>query len=76
MEYVKQEVYNLDGNTQLEFMSRKTVIVIDKERFLICKQLMMEDAPDEDYASFLNIPVVSLLHLLHFSLLIIFFRRK
>lgn len=57
MEYVKHEaVFNLDGNTQLEFLNTKTIMVIDKERFSICKQLMIEDAPDEDFASFLNIP--------------------
>lgn len=57
MDFVKQEVFSIDGNTQLEFLNQKTVIVIDKERFSICKQLMMENANDEDYSSFLNIPV-------------------
>jgi hypothetical protein len=54
----KQEVHNIDGNTQLEFLERdKTIIVIDKDRFLVCKQLTLEAAPDEDFASFLNIPM-------------------
>lgn len=57
MEYVKQEIYNLDGNTQLEFLNPKTIIVIDKDRFSICKALTIENAPDEDFASFLNIPL-------------------
>lgn len=57
MDYVKQEVFNLDGNTQLEFLNRKTVIVIDKDRFSVCKSLMMDNAPEEDFASFLNIPL-------------------
>jgi hypothetical protein len=54
---VKQEIFNLDGNTQLEFLSNKTIVVIDKDRFSICKQLQIENAPDSDYASFLNIPL-------------------
>ncbi|CRK94536.1 CLUMA_CG008039, isoform A [Clunio marinus] len=57
MEFVKQEVYNLDGNTQLEFLNQKTIIVIDKDRFLVCKQFLIENAPDEDFAAFLNIPI-------------------
>lgn len=57
MSYIKQEVFNLDGNTQLEFVSRKTVIVVDKDRFSVCKQFMMENAPDEEFANFLNIPL-------------------
>lgn len=57
MDYVKAEVFNLDGNTQLEFLNRKTVIVIDKDRFSVCKSLIMENAPDEDFSSFLNIPI-------------------
>lgn len=57
MEYVKQEaVFNLDGNTQLEFLNAKTIIVIDKERFSVCKQLLLENAPDLDYANYLGIP--------------------
>jgi predicted transcriptional regulator len=55
-QYIKQEVYNLDGNTQLEFLNRKTIVVIDKDRFSICKQLLLEGARDEDFAEFLNIP--------------------
>lgn len=44
MDFVKQEVYNLDNNTQLEFLERdKTIIVIDKDRFSVCKQLTIED---------------------------------
>lgn len=58
MDFVKQEVHQLDGNTQLEFLTQdKTVVVIDKDRFLVCKQLSLENAPDEDFANFLNIPV-------------------
>jgi transposase-like protein len=55
MDY-KQEVFNLDGNTQLEFVNRKIIVIIDKERFSICKQLSMENATDEEFAEFLNIP--------------------
>lgn len=57
MDYVKQEVYNLDGNTQLEFLNQKVIIVIDKDRFSVCKQLAIENAADEEYANFLNIPI-------------------
>lgn len=57
MDHIKQEVFNLDGNTQLEFLSRKTLIIIDKERFTFCKQLMLENARDEEFANFLNIPL-------------------
>ena len=57
MDFGKQEVFSIDGTTELEFLNRKTVIVIDKERFSVCKQLMMENANDEDFASFLNIPI-------------------
>lgn len=42
-----QDVYNLDNNTQLEFLHSKTVLVIDKSRFLVCKQLMMQNASGE-----------------------------
>lgn len=56
MEYKQEAVFNLDGNTQLEFLNTKTIIVIDKERFAICKQLEIENALDQDYANFLNIP--------------------
>lgn len=38
-------VYTIDNNTQLEFLSHKTIVVIDKDRFLVCKQLMLENAP-------------------------------
>lgn len=57
MDFVKQEVFSIDKTTELEFLNRKTVIVIDKERFSVCKQLMMENANDEEFASFLNIPI-------------------
>lgn len=57
MDFVKQEVFSIDVNTELEFLNRKTVIVIDKERFSILKQFMMENANDEDFASFLSIPI-------------------
>jgi hypothetical protein len=55
-DFIKQEhdsniVFNLDNQTQLEFLNRKTIIVIDKDRFLICKQLILENAPDDDFAS-------------------------
>lgn len=36
---IKTEVFNLDGTTQLEFIGRKTVVVIDKDRFSVCKQV-------------------------------------
>lgn len=49
--------YQIDGNTELEFLSRKTVVVIDKDQFYVCKQLMIENASDEEYASFLSIPL-------------------
>jgi hypothetical protein len=39
-----EEVFNLDNNTQLEFLHPKTVIVIDKNRFLVCKQLLKQNA--------------------------------
>lgn len=47
---IKQEhentlVYTIDNNTELEFLERKTIIVIDKERFFVCKQFMLENAP-------------------------------
>ena len=47
---IKQEhenslIYTIDNNTELEFLDRKTCIVIDKDRFLVCKQLMLENAP-------------------------------
>lgn len=57
MEFVKQEVFSIDGNTELEFLNTKTIVVIDKDRFAVCKQFMMENASDEDFASFLNIPI-------------------
>lgn len=57
MDYMKQEVFNLDGNTQLEFINRKTIVIIDKDRFSICKQLLIENANDDEFAEFLNIPV-------------------
>ncbi|KAG5681107.1 hypothetical protein PVAND_010570 [Polypedilum vanderplanki] len=58
MEPENNVVFNLDNNTQLEFLNnRKTVVIIDKEKFLYCKQLMLENANDEDFAIFLNIPL-------------------
>lgn len=57
MDFIKQEVYNLDGNTQLEFLNRKKTIVIDKELFSLCKQLALENAGDEKFATLLNIPL-------------------
>lgn len=57
MSYIKAEVFNLDGQTQLEFVNRKTVVVIGKDQFAVCKQLTLEDAPDEEFAKFLNIPL-------------------
>lgn len=62
MDFVKQEIFSIDGNTELEFLKRKTVIVIDKERFLICKQLMLENSSDEDFATFLDIPIEKVRH--------------
>lgn len=47
----------IDGNTQLEFLTAKTVVVIDKERLLVCKQLTLENAEDEEFANYLSIPV-------------------
>lgn len=41
---IKYEIYKLDDDTQLEFLTPKTVIVIDKERFLTCKQLLLQKA--------------------------------
>lgn len=37
-------VYNLDNNTSLEFLNPKTVYTVDKDRFLVCKQLMLKNA--------------------------------
>lgn len=45
LEHENSLVYTIDNNTQLEFLDRKTIIVIDKERFYVCKQLMLENAP-------------------------------
>lgn len=39
-------VYTIDQTTQIEFLpTRKTIIVIDKDRFLVCKQLLIDNAP-------------------------------
>lgn len=55
-EHENNVVFNLDNNTQLEFLnSQKTIVVIDKERFLILKQFQIDNSPDEDYAEFLKI---------------------
>lgn len=57
MQFVKEAVFNLDSETQLEFLNPKTVIIIDKQRLLVCKQLSLENADDESFASYLSIPV-------------------
>jgi hypothetical protein len=36
--------YELGDGTQLEFLGPKTIVVIDKEKFLFCKHLMMNKA--------------------------------
>jgi transposase-like protein len=46
-----QPVKNFDD------FSKKTVVVIGKEHYLICKQLQLDNAPDEDFARILNLPV-------------------
>lgn len=57
MAYAKPEqIYNLDGNTQLEFLDVKKIIIIDKDQFFDCKKLMLDDASDADFAEYLNIP--------------------
>ncbi|CAG9806146.1 unnamed protein product [Chironomus riparius] len=64
-EYENSLVYTIDNNTELEFLDRKTILVIDKDRFLVCKQFMLENAPDEDYAEFLNIPTEKVRYFKH-----------
>ncbi|XP_070508775.1 glutamic acid-rich protein-like [Chironomus tepperi] len=36
--------------------THKTVVVVGKEHFLMCKQLMQDNAADDDFAILLNIP--------------------
>lgn len=49
MEFIKQEIYNLDGQTTIEFLDKSasfnktTTVVIDKDRFFVCKQLCLEN---------------------------------
>jgi hypothetical protein len=38
-------------------LTQKTVIVIGKAHFHVCKQLMQDDANDEEYAEVLNVPL-------------------
>ncbi|XP_070498653.1 chromosome partition protein Smc-like [Chironomus tepperi] len=65
LEHENSLIYAIDNYTELEFLDRKTIIVIDKDRFLVCKQLMLENAPDEDYAEFLNIPIEKVRYFKH-----------
>lgn len=58
MAVVKQEAAcDLDNSTQLEFSNNKTTIIIDKDKFAICKQLTNENATDEEFATILEIPI-------------------
>lgn len=47
---VKRTIFKLEKNTELEFLNQKRIVdkkvikKIDKERFLICKQLMIQNA--------------------------------
>lgn len=57
MDFIKQEpVFDLDPQAQLEFLNPKSVIVIEKEKFFECKKLLLENAPDAEYASILGVP--------------------
>lgn len=50
--------YHIDGNTKLEFVDRKkTQRIITKDKFFVCKQMLLQNAPQEDFANFLNIPL-------------------
>ncbi|CAO1408741.1 unnamed protein product [Diamesa hyperborea] len=62
MDDVKEErIFNMDAETELEFLTTadnpKTVIIIDKDRFSVCKRLLLDSADDFQFAEVLNIPV-------------------
>ena len=62
MDDVKEErIFNMDADTELEFLTNvdnpKTVIIIDKDRFSVCKRLLLDSADDFQFAEVLNIPV-------------------
>ncbi|CAO1378253.1 unnamed protein product [Diamesa serratosioi] len=62
MDEVKEErIFNMDAETELEFLTTaenpKTVIIIDKDRFSVCKRLLLDSADDFQFAEVLNIPV-------------------
>lgn len=42
---------------RIDYTNRKTVVVIDKDHFCLCKRLLIEGAADEDFASALAIPM-------------------
>lgn len=62
MDELKEErIFNMDAETELEFLTTadnpKTVIIIDKDRFSVCKRLLLDSADDFQFAEVLNIPV-------------------
>lgn len=42
---------------RIDYAKRKTVVVIDKDHFTLCKRLFMENVVDEEFANLLNIPL-------------------
>jgi hypothetical protein len=42
---------------RIDYTNRKTVVVIDKDHFCLCKRLLIEGAADEEFASALAIPI-------------------
>jgi predicted transcriptional regulator len=57
--YAPEPIHKINHATQ------KTVVVIGKEHFLMCKQLMQDNAHDEEYSKLLNIPMQKIRYFKH-----------
>jgi hypothetical protein len=53
---VKQSSSLVNCQFTFDVAFHKTCFVLDKDRFSICKQLLIENANDDEFAMFLNIP--------------------
>ncbi|KAG5666338.1 hypothetical protein PVAND_014373 [Polypedilum vanderplanki] len=59
LSYAPEPIHKINHATQ------KTVVVIGKEHFLMCKQLMQDNAQDEEYAKLLNVPIQKIRYFKH-----------
>lgn len=50
---------------KVDQLTHKTVVVIGKDHFLMCKQLMQDNANDEEFSKLLNIPPTTVRYFRH-----------